>query len=176
MLTFVLDTSTPDPYIHPMAEKGKYIYDWPRPMVTVDIVVFAFDSGGWNVLLIKRRYEPFENQWAIPGGFIGIDEELESAAVRELFEETNLTGVKLKQLRTFGKCGRDPRGRQITIAFTGIADKATTKVKAGDDAAEARWFDIEKLPENLAFDHGEVLDYAIAKLKRKSVYRSSVGA
>jgi 8-oxo-dGTP diphosphatase len=176
VLIFVLDTSGLDPYIHSMAERGKYIYDWPRPMVTVDIIVFAFDSGRWNVLLIKRRHEPFKNQWAIPGGFIGIDEELEDAAARELHEETGLQSVKLKQLHTFGKCGRDPRGRQITIVFTGIADKETAKVKAGDDAAEARWFDIEKLPENPAFDHGEVLDYAIAELKREKSHRSGVGA
>jgi 8-oxo-dGTP diphosphatase len=176
VLIFVLDTLGPDPYIHPMAENGRYVYDWPRPMVTVDIIVFAFDSGRWNVLLIKRRHEPFKNQWAIPGGFIGIDEELEDAAVRELHEETNLTGIKLRQLRTFGKCGRDPRGRQITIVFTGIADKAAAEVKAGDDAAEARWFDIERLPENPAFDHGEVLGYAIAELKREKSRRSGIGA
>jgi len=158
-----------------MAAEKKYVYDWPRPMVTADAIVFKFDSGGAKVLLIKRRHEPFKNQWAIPGGFVGIDEELEDAAERELFEETNLTGVKLKQLRTFGKCGRDPRGRQITIAFIGIAEKTAEKIKAGDDAAEARWFDIEKLPEDLAFDHDEVLDYAISQLKEKGIFRSRAG-
>jgi len=158
-----------------MAEKKKYVYDWPRPMVTADAVVFKFDSDGAEVLLIKRRHEPFKNQWAIPGGFVGIDEELEDAAVRELFEETNLTGVKLKQLHTFGKCGRDPRGRQITTAFIGIAEKGTSKIKAGDDAAEARWFDIEKPPENLAFDHKEVLDFAVSKLKKKGIFRRRAG-
>jgi 8-oxo-dGTP diphosphatase len=158
-----------------MAAEKKYVYDWPRPMVTADAVVFKFDSDGAEVLLIKRRHEPFKNQWAIPGGFVGIDEELEEAVVRELFEETNLTGVKLEQLHTFGKCGRDPRGRQITIAYIGISEKEDSKIKAGDDAAEARWFDIEKLPENLAFDHGEVLDYAIAELKKKNTFQRRIG-
>lgn len=173
---FVLDTPTPNPYTHLMTEKRKYVYDWPRPMVTVDTVVFAFDSGKWNVLLIKRRHEPFKNQWAVPGGFIGIDEELENAAARELHEETGLQGVKLQQLHTFGKCGRDPRGRQITIVFTGIAQKDAPKITAGDDAAQVRWFDIEKLPEKLAFDHDEVLKYAISRRGRKKIYRNNTGA
>jgi 8-oxo-dGTP diphosphatase len=155
-----------------MAAEKKYIYDWPRPMVTADAIVFKFDPDGARVLLIKRRHKPFINQWAIPGGFVGIDEELEDAAVRELKEETNLTGIKLRQLHTFGKCGRDPRGRQITVAFVGIAEEqAAARAKAGDDAAEVRWFSVEKLPENLAFDHNEVLGYAIAKLKSEKGWR-----
>ena len=158
-----------------MTEEKRYVYDWPRPMVTADAVVFKFASGKAEVLLIKRGHEPFKNQWAIPGGFVGIDEELEDSAVRELFEETNLIGIKLEQLHTFGRCGRDPRGRQITIAFIGIAEKGTSQIKAGDDADEASWFDIEKLPENLAFDHKEVLDYAISHLKEKSIFRSRSG-
>ncbi len=153
-----------------MAAKKKYVYDWPMPMVTTDAVVFTFTSGRARVLLIKRGHEPFRNQWAVPGGFIGIDEELEDAVARELHEETNLTGINLRQLHTFGKCGRDPRGRQITVVFVGIAEeKAAEKIKAGDDAAQARWFDIEKLPENLAFDHEEVLGYAIAELKKRTI-------
>jgi 8-oxo-dGTP diphosphatase len=163
---FVLDTPTTDIYTFVMTEKDKYVYDWPRPMVTVDAVVFALDRGRWNVLLIKRRHEPFRDQWAIPGGFIGIDEELEDAVRRELREETGLTGVELQQLRTFGRCGRDPRGRQITIVFIGITKKGAEKITGGDDAAEARWFDIEKLPANLAFDHDEVLKYAVSNLKK----------
>jgi 8-oxo-dGTP diphosphatase len=158
-----------------MAEEKKYVYDWPRPMVTADAIVFKFDSGRAEVLLIKRRYEPFKNQWAIPGGFVGIDEEIENAAVRELFEETNLTGVKLEQLYTFGRCGRDPRGRQITIAFIGIVEKETSKIKAGDDAADVRWFDVDKLPKNLAFDHNDVLDYAVSQLKKKGIFHSGGG-
>jgi 8-oxo-dGTP diphosphatase len=149
-----------------MAKKGKYVYDWPRPMVTVDAAVFAFFRGRAKMLLINRGNEPFKGQWALPGGFIEIDEELEDAAARELKEETGLSNVPLEQMHTFGNVGRDPRGRQITIVFMGIATKEQTKAKAGDDAAKARWFDIEKLPKDMAFDHNEVAKFAIAKLKK----------
>ena len=148
-----------------MAKKGKYIYDWPRPMVTVDAVVFTFSGDKAKVLLINRGSEPFKGQWALPGGFVDIDEELEDAVARELEEETGLAGVRLEQMHTFGKCGRDPRGRQITIAFMGIATKGQNKIKAGDDAAQARWFDINKLPKDMAFDHDEVVKFAVEKLK-----------
>jgi 8-oxo-dGTP diphosphatase len=154
-----------------MAEKGKYVYDWPRPMVTVDAIVFGFLAGNARLLLINRRNEPFKGKWALPGGFVGIDEELEAAATRELAEETGLEGVALEQMHTFGRCGRDPRGRQITVAFMGVVESGSKKVKAGDDACEARWFDIAKLPKDLAFDHDEVAALAISKLKSKSGYR-----
>jgi 8-oxo-dGTP diphosphatase len=149
-----------------MDKKGKYVYEWPRPMVSVDAAVFALSGKKAKLLLIKRGNEPFKGQWALPGGFIGIDEELEDAVVRELQEETGLVGVQLEQMRAFGKCGRDPRGRQITIVFMGIAEKKQTKAKAGDDAAKAHWFDIKKLPKNLAFDHNEVIRFAIARFKK----------
>ncbi len=154
-----------------MATKGKYIYDWPRPMVTVDAVVFAFFAGHAKLLLINRAKEPFKGKWALPGGFVDIDEELEDAVARELAEEAGLTDVPLEQMHAFGKCGRDPRGRQITIAFMGIATKGKQRIKAGDDAGAARWFDIEKLPADLAFDHNEVANFAIRRLKRRSIYR-----
>ena len=150
-------------------QKGKYVYDWPRPMVTVDAVVFAFFKGGPRVLLINRGDEPFKGKWALPGGFVGIDEELEDAAARELAEETGLTDVLLEQMHTFGRCGRDPRGRQITIVFIGVATK--TKIQAGDDAQEAKWFEIEKLPNDLAFDHNEVVRMGVKKLKKTKRYR-----
>ena len=154
-----------------MAKNGKYVYDWPRPMVTVDAVVFAFLKDRARLLLIKRKNEPFKGKWALPGGFVGIDEELDDAAKRELAEETGLINVPLEQMHTFGNVGRDPRGRQITIAFMGIATGQKPKIRSGDDAAEARWFDIEKLPKDLAFDHNEVAEFAIDKLKRKRIYR-----
>jgi 8-oxo-dGTP diphosphatase len=149
-----------------MAEKGKYVYDWPRPMVTVDAVVFTKTDDKTKVLLINRGKEPFKGKWALPGGFIDMDEELEDAVVRELEEETGLTGVRLEQMRTFGTVGRDPRGRQITIVFMGIVTEEQTKIKAGDDAAQAQWFDIEKLPDDMAFDHNEVVRFAIKKLTK----------
>jgi len=154
-----------------MDKKGKYVYDWPRPMVSVDAAVFALSGKRVKLLLIKRGNEPFKGQWALPGGFIGIDEELKDAVARELKEETGLSNVPLEQMRTFGNVGRDPRGRQITIVFMGIAEKKQTKAKAGDDAAKARWFDIEKLPKNFAFDHNKVVAFAIRKLKRKRTYQ-----
>lgn len=157
-----------------MAKKRKYVYDWPRPMVTVDAVVFAISAGKAKLLLVNRGIEPFKGRWALPGGFVGIDEELEDAVARELAEETGLTGVRLEQMRTFGKCGRDPRGRQITVAFLGIVGKGQIMVRGGDDAARARWFDVEKLPRDLAFDHNEVAEFGIEKLKRKRIYRLCV--
>jgi 8-oxo-dGTP diphosphatase len=152
-----------------MAEKKKYVYDWPRPMVTVDAVVFDVSGETPKVLLIKRDNEPFKGCWAFPGGFVNMDEELEDAVARELAEETGLTRIKLQQLYTFGKCGRDPRGRNITVAFIGITKD--NKIKSGDDAAEARWFDITKLPENMAFDHNDVAAVAIERLKEISLSR-----
>lgn len=148
-----------------MSMKGKYVYDWPRPMVSVDAVVFALDGNKTRLLLINRKNEPFKGRWALPGGYVGIDEELEDAVARELAEETGLRGVLLEQMHTFGKCGRDPRGRQITVAFTGIAVKGTAEICAGDDAQMAQWFDIERLPQDLAFDHNEVVQFALEKLK-----------
>ena len=150
-----------------MVEKRKYIYDWPRPTVSVDAVVFALSGGKTKVLLINRRYEPFKGQWALPGGFVDIDEELETAAARELAEETGLQDIPLEQMHTFGRCGRDPRGRQITIVYMGVISKTPQRLRAADDAAKARWFYIQKLPKELAFDHDEIIQFAISKLKRK---------
>ena len=165
-----------------MAKKGKYIYDWPRPMVTVDAVVFAVLPKNVKVLLIKRGTEPFKGIWALPGGFVDMDEELEDAAARELAEETGLANVPLQQMHTFGTCGRDPRGRQISVVFMGILTplpghtnvQAFSKVKAGDDAAKAKWFDIDKLPARIAFDHNQIAEMAIKKLKRKRIYQQAI--
>jgi len=143
-------------------------------MVTVDAAVFCFSRGKAWLLLVKRKKEPYKGRWAIPGGFIEMDEELEDAVARELKEETGLTGIRLEQLRTFGTVGRDPRGRQITVVFTGIAGKRQTGVHGGDDAAEAKWFPIDRLPENLAFDHDRVARVAISRLKRTKAYRQRV--
>ncbi len=148
-----------------MAKKGKYVYDWPRPMVAADAAVFSFFAGKAKLLLVNRKKEPSKGKWAIPGGFINIDEEIETAAARELAEETGLVGVRLEPIYVAGKVGRDPRGRVITVVFMGVITEGQNKLKAGDDAAEARWFDIEKLPKDLAFDHNEVAKFAIEKLK-----------
>jgi len=136
-------------------------------MVTADAAVFTHTGGKIRILLIKRGREPFKGRWALPGGFVNMDEELEDAVVRELEEETGLTGVHLEQMRTFGTLGRDPRGRVITIVFMGIAKEDQTTIEAGDDAAQAQWFDIEELPEDLAFDHDEILRFAVGKLNNE---------
>jgi 8-oxo-dGTP diphosphatase len=154
-----------------MAKKGRYIYEWPRPMVTVDAAVFGLFRDGAKLLLIKRKHEPYKGRWAIPGGFIEMDEELEDAAARELAEETGLTGVSLEQMRTYGTVGRDPRGRLITVVFMGIVEEGRAAIKAGDDAAEAKWFKIDQLPKEMAFDHDEISCFAIGRLKRKKAYR-----
>ena len=148
-----------------MVKKKKYVYDWPRPTVSVDAVVFALFKNKVKLLLVKRRYEPFKDKWALPGGFIEIDEELEDAVARELAEETGLVDVPLEQMHTFGNVGRDPRGRQITIVFMGIATEGKERIKAGDDAKEVKWFDIEKLPKDMGFDHEKIAKLAIEKLK-----------
>jgi 8-oxo-dGTP diphosphatase len=155
-----------------MAKQGTYIYDWPRPMVTADSIVFGFFEQGIKLALIKRGKEPFKGQWAVPGGFVELDEELDHAAARELAEETGLTNIPLKQMHTFGRVGRDPRGRQITIVFMGIMTENFDSLKAGDDAADAKWFDIQNLPANLAFDHSEVCKFAIARLKESPEYKA----
>ena len=149
-----------------MAKKGKYTYEWPRPMVTVDAIVFCISKGRTKVLLIQRGNEPFKGQWAFPGGFVDMDEDLKVAAARELEEETGITGIELKQMHTFGKPGRDPRGRNITIVYMAILNGPEPKAQSGDDAAKAEWFDIENPPINLSFDHREVFQFATEELKK----------
>lgn len=157
-----------------MGTRGKYVYDWPRPMVAADAAVFGFFAGKAKLLLVKRKRNPFRGKWCVPGGFVNLDEELETAAARELEEETGLAGVRLEQIHAFGGVGRDPRGRVITITFMGIVRKGQKRIKAGDDAAKALWFDIGKLPKDLAFDHNEVVRFAIEKLKKRKIYRLNV--
>jgi 8-oxo-dGTP diphosphatase len=144
---------------------GRYVYDYPRPMVTVDAAVFTLLDGTARLLLIRRKHEPYKDHWALPGGFLEMDEDLKEAAARELAEETGLKNVPLEQLHTFGKPGRDPRGRTITVVYFGIAGTDWPQIEAADDAADAQWFDIESLPE-MAFDHDEITRCAIERLKQ----------
>ncbi|KAF0198251.1 MAG: NUDIX hydrolase [Bacteroidetes bacterium] len=143
-----------------------YTYPYPRPAVTVDALVFRKAGTELEVLLIKRRNPPFKDMWAAPGGFINIDETPEDAVHRELQEETGIKGIKLYQYHTYGAVNRDPRHRTISIAYAGMYGNSNQEVAGGDDAAEAGWFKIRKLPP-LAFDHNEVvadaLDFGEAK-------------
>lgn len=143
-----------------------YTYKYPRPAVTVDALIFTLCENRWKTLLIKRKHDPFEGMWAIPGGFMDMDETLEAAAKRELEEETALRGIALQQLHTFSTLGRDPRHRTITTVFYGFMPTGAQVAVAGDDAGEAEWFYVDELP-TLAFDHEEVLQMAIEKLLHK---------
>ncbi len=135
-------------------------------MVTTDAIVFCTGKTTDSVLMIKRGREPNKGMWAFPGGFLELDEKMIDSAKRELQEETGLSGVELEQMQTFGDIGRDPRGRLLTVTFIGFVDEEL-EVKGGDDADEARWFDINDLPENIAFDHNMIIHIAIEKLKQR---------
>ena len=148
---------------------GPYAYDHPRPSVTVDIILFTFHEGHLKVLLIRRKHPPYAGKWALPGGFVQIDEDLEVAALRELSEETNVNDIYLEQLYTFGQPGRDPRGRVITVAYFALlsTDQAMSyQVHGETDADLAVWWSVYDLPD-LAFDHGRVLQYALQRLRWK---------
>ena len=144
--------------------KGQYVYDYPRPMVTVDALVFTIREGDLNVLLIRRKHDPWQGMWACPGGFVDLDEPLEQAAARELREETGVTGVTLVQFNTFGALDRDPRGRVITVAYLGLADHRGLAPRGADDAAEAAWLPVAGLPR-LASDHNLVVATAVRTLR-----------
>lgn len=144
---------------------ASYIYEYPRPMVTVDAVVFCSNGTTWQVALIRRRNDPFAGHWALPGGFVDMDETLEAAVARELREETGLICEKLRQFHTFGDPGRDPRGRNICVAYTGVM-AAQKQMHADDDAIEAAWFSMDALPV-LAFDHGTIIALAFETVKEE---------
>ena len=147
-----------------------YTYQYARPAVTVDCVVFGLDDQDLKVLLIQRDYEPFAGRWALPGGFVKMDETLEESALRELREETGLTKVFLEQLYTFGNPGRDPRERVVTVAYYALVKLLDHKVQAATDAREAAWFAVDDMPK-LCFDHETILDTALKRLQGKVRYQ-----
>lgn len=132
-----------------------YSYEYPRPAVTVDVILITRDEVP-KILLIQRKNEPFINKWAFPGGFLDMDEDLETAALRELQEETNIQHIQLKQFKSYGGVNRDPRGRTVSVVFYAIIDLEITP-KAMDDAKDAKWFPLDQIP-TLAFDHQSILN------------------
>lgn len=142
----------------------RFTYDYPRPALTVDLVVMT-RAARPRVLLIRRKSPPFAGKWALPGGFVDENEPLETAARRELEEETGVSVVDIEQLYTFGDPGRDPRGWTVSVAYLAWVDKSAVGPRAGDDAAEVGWFMLGRLPP-LAFDHAIILKRARARLKK----------
>ena len=146
-----------------------FTYQHPHPAVTVDIVIFTIRNDALKVLLIKRALAPFLGEWALPGGFVGIDESLAAAAARELMEETGVDASYLEQLYTFGTPDRDPRERVISVAYFALIASDALEIKAASDAEGVGWFSIDEVPA-LAFDHQEILNTALARLTAKLDY------
>lgn len=147
-----------------MVRRGPYCYDYPRPMVTVDVALFGLAENRFSLLLVRRKNPPFAGRWALPGGFVEMDETLEASARRELREETGVAVSRLNQFRTFGAPGRDPRGRAISVAFLAVVPRDEEAVKAGDDAAHAEWVPLSGV-RMLAFDHEGIVKYAVNALR-----------
>ena len=147
-----------------------HTYKYARPALTVDIAIFALDEEDLRIMLIQRDLEPFEGQWALPGGFVDVDETLDDAARRELQEETGLKDIFLEQFYTFGGLGRDPRERVVTVAYYAPVNLEGHAVHAGSDARNAAWFPVNDLPD-LAFDHDEILATAHKRLRCKMQYQ-----
>ena len=149
-----------------------------QPRVAADVAVFAYLNGAMHVLLVRRRYEPYESYWALPGGGIEADETLEEAAVRELREETGVTDTFMEQLATFSAVDRDPRGRVISCCYLALVDGGRVRLRPGSDAREAVWRPLEPLLREteagtvLAFDHDEILAYARQRLAYKLEYQN----
>ena len=148
-----------------------FTYKYPRPSVTVDCIIFGLDANqGLKVLLIQRDKAPFAGQWALPGGFVDMDEDLEVAALRELEEETGVRDVFIEQLFTFGTPNRDPRGRVISVAYYALVNLEQHPVQAKSDARSVSWYDVNELP-TLAFDHRHIFTVGLERLRAKVRYQ-----
>ena len=147
-----------------------FSYPYPHPAVTTDVVVFTIREGRLRILLVKRANPPHQGEWALPGGFLDIDEDLDTCAARELEEETGISGVYLEQLYTFGATHRDPRERVISVTYYALLPQdSMTDPRAASDASDAAWHPFEQLPP-LAFDHTEILHKAHSRLVAKLAY------
>jgi 8-oxo-dGTP diphosphatase len=155
-----------------MAENAES-YDparYERPSVTVDVVIFTLQERELHVLLVKRKRWPFEGRWAIPGGFVNMDESLDRAARRELEEETGVHDIYLEQLYTFGEPKRDPRTRVISVAYIALVSADTQTLRVSDESIDVRWFPVRALPGSLAFDHDVILAAGLDRLRSKLEY------
>lgn len=153
-----------------MKAETKYQYEHPRPSLTADCVIFGFDGGELKLLLIEREKEPFKNRWALPGGFVFMDETTEECAKRILLEKTGIKNVFIEQLYTFSDVNRDPRERIISVSYFALVNKHQYELIAGRDTVKAEWFELSKLPK-LAFDHTKIVKTAIQRLKGKVSYQ-----
>lgn len=150
-----------------------YIYDYPRPALTVDVVTFTLREDRLSVLLVQRAGSPFAGMWALPGGFVQMPESLEQAALRELEEETGVRKAYLEQLYTYGDPQRDPRGRVITVAYYAlIPPDALFRSEGGGDAGKAAWYPLNDLPPT-AFDHSDIIAYGLRRLRYKLEYSAA---
>ena len=140
-----------------------FTYNYPMPSVTTDCILINTTHAGNKILLIKRKHDPFMGKWALPGGFVEIDEDLKEGAIRELEEETGLKNIDLTQFKIYGKPDRDPRGRTISVVYYSLLNDHQKVPKAGDDASESLWFDLQNLPP-LAFDHEFILNEFITQI------------
>lgn len=146
-----------------------FSYEYARPAITVDCVVFGLDENDLKVLLIQRKLQPFQHGWALPGGFCRVDETLDDAARRELEEEAGVSDLYLEQLFTFGTLDRDPRERVVTVAYYALAKLSDHRIRAATDAMGVGWFGLDDLPK-LAFDHAEIVQRAHDRLRGKVRY------
>lgn len=143
------------------------------PIVAVDTVIFTVKEGKLNVLLIKIKYGSFAEKWGVPGGIVKMNETLDEAAERELFEKTGMKNVYLEQLYSFGKLKRDPKTRIVSVAYFALADSNKTKLKATKKYEDIRWFQVDKL-RKIAYDHNEIINYALLRLKYKIAYTNVI--
>jgi 8-oxo-dGTP diphosphatase len=147
----------------------KYQYEFARPALAVDIVVFGYENNELFLLLIERGIDPFKGSWALPGGFLRGDETLKAAAVRELSEEAGVNDLYLEQLYTFDEVERDPRERVISVGYLALVKPSGHELRATTDAVSAKWFSVSKLPD-LAFDHQKIVELALQRLRSKLRY------
>lgn len=149
-----------------------HTYEYARPNLTVDCVVFGLDveESDLKIMLIQRDLTPFQGKWALPGGFVRINETLEEAAFRELREETGIQKLFLEQLYTFSEIDRDPRERVVTVAYYALVNLNEHLIRASTDARHAAWFSVQEIPQ-LAFDHEKIVETALQRLKGKVRYQ-----